>query len=50
VATEQNPSPSGVWAVGEPVEIGQVHLAEVAHHRAILTTVADSVKNGGQGA
>jgi hypothetical protein len=35
---------------GEPVEIRQVHLAAITHHGAILTTVSDSVKNGGQGA
>ena len=34
---------------GEGVEIGQVHLAEVVPHRAILTTEPDSVKNGAQG-
>ena len=34
--------------VGERVEIGQVHVAEV-RHRAILMKVSGSVKNGGPG-
>jgi hypothetical protein len=32
------------------VRIGQVHLTEVTHHRAILTRGPDSVKNGYRGA
>jgi hypothetical protein len=35
--------------VGERVEIGQIHLAEVVHHGAILMRVPGSVKNGAQG-
>jgi hypothetical protein len=35
---------------GKVVEIGEVHLAEVPNHRAILTTELDWVKNGVQGA
>ena len=71
MATDQKPSPSGVWAVGschhtgivpvqaedvvweaarKGVEIGQVDLAEVVSHGAILVTAPVSVKNGAPGA
>ena len=39
-----------VWeSIGEGVQVGQVHLAEVVRHGAILMTGPHSVKNGAPG-